>query len=215
MFSNDKSVSAFYSRPSDDASKSSYYVWFLGSKESKGLRGAEYIRPVVRSLLERKNDVKLTLQVSGKGMKIVQTPEKNKNNKKVIPTVPVSGLIGEKQFIPHSSITSVMQSDAPNDDVVSCILLVSNSTSDCPLYVHSYRCDSPETAVHLKQQLQILVDKPENKSKFDEIENRLIEKGLLLPKEPNSKNSAANPLTKWALTAEVSDAVQTQVVHPN
>ena len=28
--------------------KSSYYVWFLGAKESKGLRGEEYILPVVR-----------------------------------------------------------------------------------------------------------------------------------------------------------------------
>ena len=46
-------------------SKSSYYVWFLGSREAKGLRGAEYIRPAVRHLLEYKTDLcrKMTLQV--------------------------------------------------------------------------------------------------------------------------------------------------------
>ena len=31
-----------------DIKKSSYYVWFLGAKESKGLRGEEYILPVVK-----------------------------------------------------------------------------------------------------------------------------------------------------------------------
>ena len=39
----------------------------------------------------------------------------------------------------NSSITCVTQGDAPNDDVVSCIVLLSSLDSDCPLYVHSYR----------------------------------------------------------------------------
>lgn len=50
-----------------DIKKSSYYVWFLGAKESKGLRGSEYIVPVIRHLEEREKDVepfKVTLQVS-------------------------------------------------------------------------------------------------------------------------------------------------------
>ena len=33
--------------------KSSFYVWFLGAKESRGLRGAEYITPVVKNLMSR------------------------------------------------------------------------------------------------------------------------------------------------------------------
>lgn len=37
----------------------------------------------------------------------------------------------------------------------------------------NYRCDSLETASHLKQQLQILIDRPENQKKMTEIENRL------------------------------------------
>ena len=36
--------------------KSSYYVWFLGAKESKGLRGEEYITPVVRYLIGREKE---------------------------------------------------------------------------------------------------------------------------------------------------------------
>ena len=74
MFSSEKSK-AFYGRNSSNSSssngdgggtsKSSYYVWFLGSREAKGLRGAEYIRPAVRHLLEYKTDScrKMTLQV--------------------------------------------------------------------------------------------------------------------------------------------------------
>ena len=187
MFSSDKTVSAFYTRPAEESnSKSSYYVWFLGSRESKGLRGPEYIRPAVRQLLEKSSDnVKLTLQVSAKGLKIVQTPEKSK--KKLLLESGPGGLASSssgdaaiKQFVPHSSITCVYQSDPPHDDVVSCILLVSHSvSSNCPLYVHSFRCDSQETAEHLKAQLQALVDKPENQAKFEEIEQRLVEKGLL------------------------------------
>eukprot|EP00095_Tigriopus_kingsejongensis_P002150 snap_masked-scaffold248_size238799-processed-gene-0.8 protein:Tk02150 transcript:snap_masked-scaffold248_size238799-processed-gene-0.8-mRNA-1 annotation:"hypothetical protein L798_05970" len=187
MFSSENKAGAFYPRSSEDSStsKSSYYVWFLGSKESRGLRGPEYIRPVVHYLLERNADIKLTLQVSGKGLKIVQTPEKIKRRSI---SVPISHSDGIKQFVPHSSITSVYQSEAPNDDVVSCILLLSTPGTDCPLFVHSYRCDSSETAAHLKGQLQALIEKPENLAKYDEIEGKLVEKGLLAgPSRGNDK----------------------------
>ena len=192
MFSSDKKVSAFYTRPTsstaaaEDKSKSSYYVWFLGSRESKGLRGAEYIRPVVKHLLERNADVKLTLQVSQKGLKIVHPPDKSKKRSSDAGSN-TSSSDNSKQFVPHSSITCVMQSEAPNDDVVSCILLVSTPGSDCPLFVHSYRCDSAETASLLRQQLQALVDKPENQAKYTEIESRLVEKGLLPTRNSNGK----------------------------
>ena len=54
-----------------DIKKSSYYVWFLGAKESRGLRGEEYIGPVVKHLVNREKDqepIKVTLQVSNKGL---------------------------------------------------------------------------------------------------------------------------------------------------
>jgi hypothetical protein len=202
MFSSEKAGKAFYSRGGNssadglvtgsaalsgssagDDGKSSYYVWFLGSRESKGLRGAEYIRPAVRHMLDYKTEscCKMTLQVSSKGIKMVQTPEKAVSSKKRMLSSSSSSSDVIKQFVPHSSITCVTQGDLPNDDVVSCILLVNNNSSDCPLYVHSYRCDSAETAEHLKGQIQAIVDKPENTAKFDDIEQRLVEKGLLLP----------------------------------
>lgn len=104
-----------------DTKKSSYYVWFLGAQESKGLRGAEYITPVLRSLIEREKTVepfKITLQVSHKGLKIIQNlsnlnakpfltkgdgkPDQKPNKNDVI-----------KHFIPHHAVTCVLQ--------VSCI----------------------------------------------------------------------------------------------
>lgn len=150
-----------------DIKKSSYYVWFLGAKESKGLRGSEYILPVIRHLEEREKDIepfKVTLQISQKGLKIVQNvlSQGAKNSKPKNETI--------KHFIPHNTITCVYQ----HDDVIACILLLFNPVTKCPLHVHAYRCDSLETASLLKQQLQTLIDKPENQKKFAEIENRLM-----------------------------------------
>ena len=45
--------------------------------------------------------------------------------------------------------------------------------------MHSYRCDSTETAEMLHTQLQVLIMRPDNQKKFIEIESRLQEKGLL------------------------------------
>ncbi|XP_076255233.1 uncharacterized protein LOC143193136 isoform X1 [Rhynchophorus ferrugineus] len=149
-----------------DIKKSSYYVWFLGAKESKGLRGSEYIIPVVKHLEEREKDVepfKVTLQVSHKGLKIIQNvvSQGPKNSKPKNETI--------KHFIPHNTITYVYQ----HEDIIACILLLFNPVTKCPLHVHAYRCDSLETASHLKQQLQILIERPENQKKMAEIENRL------------------------------------------
>ena len=84
-----------------------------------------------------------------------------------------------KHFIPHHAITCVLQAEKPNQDVVSCILLIYNPATSCPVHVHSYRCDSVETARLLRDQLAVLVERPDNQKKFLEIESRLQEKGLL------------------------------------
>nr|XP_023015404.1 uncharacterized protein LOC111504914 [Leptinotarsa decemlineata] len=149
-----------------DIKKSSYYVWFLGAKESKGLRGTEYILPVIKHLEEREKDVepfKVTLQVSHKGLKIIQNivSQNPKNSKPKNETI--------KHFIPHNTITCVYQ----HEDVIACILLLFNPVTKCPLHVHAYRCDSLETATLLKNQLQTLIERPENQKKFAEIEGRL------------------------------------------
>ncbi|XP_072380179.1 uncharacterized protein [Diabrotica undecimpunctata] len=149
-----------------DVKKSSYYVWFLGAKESKGLRGTEFIVPVIKHLEDREKDIepfKVTLQVSHKGLKIIQNvvSQNQKNSKPKHETI--------KHFIPHNTITCVYQ----QEDVIACILLLFNPVTKCPLHVHAYRCDSLETATLLKNQLQTLIERPENQKKFAEIEGRL------------------------------------------
>ena len=96
-----------------------------------------------------------------------------------------------KHFIPHHAITCVTQADKPNQDVVSCILLIYNPATSCPVHVHSYRCDSVETARLLRDQLSVLVERPDNQKKFLEIESRLQEKGLL---HRNASNAGSSKL---------------------
>ncbi|KAK9876341.1 hypothetical protein WA026_012650 [Henosepilachna vigintioctopunctata] len=147
-----------------DIKKSLYYVWFLGAKESKGLRGSEYIIPVIKHLEQREKEIepfKVTLQVSHKGLKIIQNIVAQGKTK------PKNEII--KHFIPHNTITYVYQ----QEDIIACILLLFNPVTKCPLHIHAYRCDSVETAGLLKQQLQVLIESPENQKKFAEIEGRL------------------------------------------
>uniref|UniRef100_A0A1A9VRS3 PID domain-containing protein n=1 Tax=Glossina austeni TaxID=7395 RepID=A0A1A9VRS3_GLOAU len=135
-----------------DVQKASYYVWFLGAEEAKGLRGQRVINSVLPYLVDRsraQEPIKVTLQVSHKGIKIIQG--------------------SSKHFVPHSAITSSMQTD----DIVACVLLLYNPATKCPLHVHAYRCDSETTAEALHQQLQILINRPENQKRFEELESRL------------------------------------------
>ncbi|XP_055693751.1 ABC transporter F family member 4 [Lutzomyia longipalpis] len=144
-----------------DVQKASYYVWFLGAQEAKGLRGQRVLLPAIPRLIERSREqepLKVTLQVSHKGLKIIQG--------------------SSKHFIPHSAITCSVQTD----DVVACVLLLYNPATRCPLHVHAYRCDSESTAQALHQQLQILINRPENQKRFNELESRL---GLQQPPPPH------------------------------
>lgn len=118
--------------------KSSYYVLFLGAKESKGLRGTHYIEPVLQYFVSqesRMQALKVTLQVSGKGLKIIPC------NQRMVGASSGSDANNpsEKHFIPHHAITCVVQAPPPNDDVVSCILLLYNPDTKCPVHVHCYR----------------------------------------------------------------------------
>ncbi|XP_063709194.1 uncharacterized protein LOC134837737 [Culicoides brevitarsis] len=135
-----------------DVQKASYYVWFLGAQEAKGLRGSKVLLPAIPKLLERariQEPLKVTLQISHKGLKIIQG--------------------STKHFIPHGAITCSMQTD----DIVACVLLLYNPATKCPLHVHAYRCDSEATAIALNDQLQILINRPDNQKRFNELESRL------------------------------------------
>lgn len=58
-----------------DVQKASYYVWFLGAQEAKELRGEGVLTSTIPRLIERsrhQEPLKVTLQVSHKGLKIIQ-----------------------------------------------------------------------------------------------------------------------------------------------
>ncbi|XKL64328.1 hypothetical protein PGB90_004414 [Kerria lacca] len=186
-----------------DIKKSSYYVWFLGAEEAKGLRGSDFMVPVIRHLVEREKEVepfKVTLQISHKGLKIIQnvpvgypTTKATKNGKTEV----------VKHFIPHHAITSVYQ----EEDIVSCILLLFNPVTKCPVHVHAYRCDSVETAEILCGQLQTLIERPENQKKLEEIESRLKAKGLVssTPSKLRKVHSPASGSSDGRSSARESD----------
>ncbi|KAI1289701.1 hypothetical protein HDE_08226 [Halotydeus destructor] len=179
-------------RKSKDIKKASYYVWFLGAKEAKGLRGDQHVLPVLQYLTDRERQLepsKVTLQISNKGLKIVQNvPKKNatpsgKAQPQVSPQVKMEQI---KHVIPHHSITCVVQ----EEDIVASILLIYNPITKCPVHVHAYRCDSVETATSLAGQLQTLIDRPENQSKIQVIEQQLALQGLpLLPGSGSSSST--------------------------
>ncbi|XP_041972141.1 stress response protein nst1 isoform X2 [Aricia agestis] len=153
-----------------DIKKASYYVWFLGAQESRGLRGEEYALPAIAVLEERARDLepfKVTLQVSHKGLKIVQNVTAKGKQQTI------------KHFIPHGSITSAVV----QGDVVACVLLLYNPITGCPVHVHAYRCDSDHTAEMLYTHLLALIERPENQKKFADIERKLQMRGAL----PSSK----------------------------
>jgi hypothetical protein len=78
-----------------------------------------------------------------------------------------------KRFVPRDAVTCVAQQQPPNDDVVACILLIDGQQAPTTrglvddagdrrsaagvtrAFVHVYRCDSPETASYLRDQLEV------------------------------------------------------------
>lgn len=62
-----------------DVQKASYYVWFLGAQEAKELRGDRVLLSTIPRLIERAGHLeplKVTLQISHKGLKIIQVCNK-------------------------------------------------------------------------------------------------------------------------------------------
>ncbi|KAI5726168.1 hypothetical protein M8J77_024712 [Diaphorina citri] len=178
-----------------DVKKSSYYVWFLGSKESNGLRGNEYIIPILNEFIEKEKVVepfKITLQISHKGIKIIQNISENQN----LANVKKNDLI--KHFIPQHSITCVYQ----HEDIVSMIMLLYNPVTKCPLHVHAYRCDSVETATILTKQLTVIIERPENVKKINDMEMKMINKGVI--NSANLKYAKQNLSTRESETSGTS-----------
>lgn len=164
--------------------RASYYVLFLGAEECRGLRGPEVVRPVLQYLLEREREhdpEKVTLQVSGRGIKLLQQG--------VTSRAAAAG--STKHFIPCGAITHVQQEEPPDDDIVSAVLLIYNPLTRCPVHVHSYRCDSTETATVLRQHLHQLLLRPEQQAKLTALETRLASRGLL-PSSSRASDGASS-----------------------
>lgn len=115
---------------------------------------------------------KVTLQISSKGIKLVAD--------------------SLRHFVPSHAVTYVSQGAPPDDDIVSVILLLYNPITKCPVHLHAYRCDSVETADLLSEQLQLLVDLPENQRKIRDLEQRLQSQGLY----PSAGQSQSRMLIK-------------------
>lgn len=97
-----------------DVKKSSYYVWFLGAQEARSATGAKQALAALTRLEARAASTanpaspptKVTLQVSGRGLKIVQN---------------VAGRT-VKHLLPADSVTEARS----RGDAVVCILLLYN-----------------------------------------------------------------------------------------
>ncbi|CAI4230381.1 unnamed protein product [Auanema sp. JU1783] len=163
-------------------SKSHFYVWYLGSKEADGVRGSAVVLPVMRQLLKesfKKTPSKATVQISSKGLKLIQSvPAMSRSGKVKMQLV--------KFQIAANCITYSITGKAPFDDVVGVVMLVLNPEMQSPMHVHCYRCDSAETAQILHANIQIILSKPEVQRSIVDLEHRLFLSGLLVPRTSSS-----------------------------
>ena len=158
--------------------RSQYYVWYLGWKESRGLSGQEFTEPIVRELLVRRRSEalpKLTIEVTKKELKVTQLVEKRK------------GKVDKVKYpaIPSRDVTFATQALYPDEDVVACIYLGYNARTQCAVHVHVYRCDSPDTAALLVDNINALVQLPEHLARVRKIEQELFEKGQIVLRPGN------------------------------
>lgn len=159
-------------------SKSHFYVWYLGTKEADGVRGSAVVLPVMRQLLKdsfKKPPNKATVQISSKGLKLIQTVPAMSRNGRVKMQV-------AKFQIAASCITYSLIGKAPFDDVVGVVMLVLNPEMNSPMHVHCYRCDSSETAQIMHANIQLLISRPENQRSIVDLEQRFFLAGLLVPR---------------------------------
>jgi len=160
--------------------KKLFYLWFLGARECRGLRGEEFTRPIVRYLQKKEEECepsKVTVQISSKGIKLVAD--------------------SVRHLVPSHAVTYVSQGRAPDDDIVSVIMLLYNPITKCPVHLHAYRCDSVDTANSLREHFQALVDLPHNQKKIRELERRLHAHGLYPGLSSSSRShSSRNNLLK-------------------
>ncbi|XP_012219890.2 uncharacterized protein [Linepithema humile] len=151
-------VMALRLRGSKDVKKSFYYVWYLGAREAKGV---DAMPGAIAYLLERERlqePFKVTLQVSNKGLKIIQTVHPGGSTRSAV-----------KHLVPGHAVLAAVQ----REDVVAATLLLPNPATNNPVHVHAYRCDSVETAELLGGQLKALASHTDNLARVTASEGRI------------------------------------------
>lgn len=76
-----------------DVQKASYYVWFLGAQEAKELRGERVLTSTIPRLIDRsrhQEPLKVTLQISHKGLKIIQVRYEIQHHSDICCTIPIT-----------------------------------------------------------------------------------------------------------------------------
>ena len=157
-------------RRAPSVKKAQYYVWYLGWKECRGLGGREFTEPIAKQMVARRRGEilpKLTIEVSKKELKIVQLVDTKK------------GKIDKLKYPPVQArdVTYAVQTLSPDEDVVSCIYLGYNPTTQGAVHVHVYRCDSVETARLFVDHLNTIISLPEHMDRARRIEQELVAKG--------------------------------------
>ncbi|KAH0956477.1 hypothetical protein HN011_001096 [Eciton burchellii] len=145
-------------RGSKDVKRSFYYVWYLGAREAKGV---DAMPGAIAYLLERerlKEPFKVTLQVSSKGLKIIQTVHPGGSTRSAV-----------KHLVPGHAVLAAVQ----REDIVAATLLLPNPATNNPVHVHAYRCDSVETAELLGSQLKALASHTDNLARVTASEGRI------------------------------------------
>ncbi|XP_020287232.1 uncharacterized protein LOC109856399 isoform X2 [Pseudomyrmex gracilis] len=151
-------VMALRLRSGKDVKKSFYYVWYLGAREAKGV---DAMPSAIAYLLERERlqePFKVTLQVSNKGLKIIQTVHPGGSTRSAV-----------KHLVPGHAVLAAVQ----REDIVAATLLLPNPATNNPVHVHAYRCDSVETAELLGGQLKALASHTDNLARVTANESRI------------------------------------------
>jgi len=159
-----------------------FYVEYLGWKETRGIQGNEFIDPILRKLISKRESARrlhrMTIKVGKYEMQIsqVKVDSHGKSQKVRYPA----------QLM--EDVTFVSQCSRPYSDIVGCIFLGYNMQTQCAAHVHAYRFDSEETARVFTNLVSSIIFHPDYKERIVAIEQDLVKLGQIVKREPLSVN---------------------------
>lgn len=156
----------------EDLKRGVFDVNYLGWKACQGLYGRQFTAPIVSELLSNAAKDSEAEKFHSKGLHLRLT----KRDLKVYQVNTNDGQRVKCSTCLLSDIAYVSQSERPNDDVITFILLGSHPNSESQVHAHVYRCASPERARTLLEELNHYMEKPEQRRRLEEIETDLLNK---------------------------------------